>query len=86
MQLIKKPWGYEKIIAHTKDYVGKILFIKKNSRLSLQYHKVKEETIYLYRGKLLLEIGKEKKKINLTSGESFHIKPKLIHRMHAQKN
>ena len=48
---VEKPWGYELIWAETKDYVGKILHIKKGHQLSLQYHKVKEETMYLSSGK-----------------------------------
>ena len=56
---IEKPWGWEKIWAHTDKYVGKILFIKAGHRLSRQYHKVKEETIYVSSGMLYLEIGAE---------------------------
>ena len=42
---VNKPWGHENIWALTEKYVGKILYIKKDKRLSLQFHKVKEETI-----------------------------------------
>ena len=44
---VDKPWGYELIWAKTKDYVGKVLHVNKGHQLSLQYHKTKEETIYL---------------------------------------
>ena len=47
---VDKPWGYELIFAETDKYVGKILYIYKGHELSLQYHKIKDETIYLYRG------------------------------------
>ena len=35
---VEKPWGGELVWAETKNYVGKIIFIKKNNRLSKQYH------------------------------------------------
>ena len=38
----EKPWGYELLFALTPQYAGKILFVKKGNRLSLQYHKEKE--------------------------------------------
>lgn len=78
---VTKPWGYEVIFSLTKDYAGKIIHIEKNSRLSLQYHKEKEETIYLFSGKLKLTIGEQREEIILKPGDSFHIPPKLHHRM-----
>ena len=48
----KKPWGYEIIFTPPQlPRVGKIIFIKKGCRLSLQYHDQKEETICLISGK-----------------------------------
>ncbi|NDD92420.1 cupin, partial [bacterium] len=47
---VEKPWGHELIWGKTPDYVGKLLFIKKGHKLSLQYHQVKEETIFLQSG------------------------------------
>ena len=52
---IDKPWGYEILFAHTEKYAGKLLFLKAGLRLSLQYHEVKDETLYLYQGKALIE-------------------------------
>ena len=48
MIIVEKPWGYEKWIAHTKDYVLKEIFIKKGHKTSLQYHNEKKETNYLF--------------------------------------
>jgi len=47
---VEKPWGYELIYAETEKYAGKILFVLKGHELSLQYHEVKDETMYIYRG------------------------------------
>jgi len=83
MQKINKPWGYEIIFAHTIKYVGKILHINKGERLSLQYHKIKDETIYLQGGEIILEIHQGAKiySINLPVGASFHIPPDTVHRI-----
>jgi len=47
MRRVNKPWGYEIIWAETADYVGKVLHINAGHRLSKQYHKIKEETLYV---------------------------------------
>ena len=78
---IKKPWGYELLFAHTKDYVGKILVIQKNEELSLQYHEQKEESIYVAQGKLEVEIGDET--LVLNRGQNLHIPPGTRHRFKA---
>ena len=80
-KIINKPWGSESIWAHTKDYVGKILFINKGHRLSKQYHEKKEETILVKSGTLSLEVGEEKVEyIELGPGEAYHISPGTVHR------
>lgn len=86
VKFIKKPWGHEEIWAHTDKYVGKILFIEAGKRLSLQYHNLKEETILVKDGKLLLEAGSSKDSLDqivLNPGQTYHIPPKLVHRMSA---
>lgn len=82
MQIVKKPWGHEKIWAQTKDYVGKILFIKAGHRLSKQYHEVKEETILVTQGTLYVYDG-EDKITRVYPGENFHVVPGQIHRFGA---
>jgi len=83
---IDKPWGYELVWAETPHYVGKILVINPGESLSLQYHKIKEETLYLESGECLLEAGEDEsqlKKINLVAGDVFHIPPGYRHRLSA---
>ena len=53
---VDKPWGHELHWAKTERYVGKVLHVKAGHALSLQYHNVKDETIFLWTGKLLFEI------------------------------
>jgi len=82
---VEKPWGYELIWAHTERYVGKILHIRKGESLSYQYHRIKDETIYLLHGLMELEIGDEKRreKQQLEPGACVHIAPGTRHRMTA---
>jgi mannose-6-phosphate isomerase-like protein (cupin superfamily) len=82
---VPKPWGYELIFAKTARYVGKILHISQGETLSLQYHNVKEETLFVVRGelKLTIESDGDRRVLPLREGESFHIPPHLIHRMEA---
>ena len=80
---VEKPWCYEIIWAHTPRYVGKILHVRKGHALSLQYHRTKDETIHLSKGRLELQTGEGdalERRI-LQPGESFHITPGLRHRM-----
>ena len=53
---VDKPWGHELHWAITERYVGKVLHVKAGHALSLQYHNIKDETIFLWTGKLLFEI------------------------------
>jgi len=82
---VAKPWGYELIFAKTDRYVGKILHVNKGESLSLQYHEMKDETLYVVSGELLLtlESAGDRRELILRAGEAFHIPPLLIHRMEA---
>tara|TARA_Y100000004_G_C8937310_1_gene422638 strand:- start:575 stop:931 length:357 start_codon:yes stop_codon:yes gene_type:complete len=79
---VNKPWGHETIWSHCEKFVGKILTINSGHKLSRQYHKIKEETILVLTGTLLLEVGMGEKleKIELKKGQSFHVTPGTIHR------
>lgn len=86
MARIEKPWGYEVHWALCDKYCGKILHIKPNSRLSLQYHKEKEETIYVMSGILSLwESDNEEFVQKLPPGSVYHVKPRQVHRFGADK-
>ena len=82
---VEKPWGHELIWAESPKYVGKKLHIKAGSRLSLQYHRVKDETILVERGEMTLVLGElSPRRVweqTLQPGETFHITPGTVHRM-----
>ena len=82
---VEKPWGYELHWAKTDRYVGKLIHVNKGHALSLQYHNVKDETIFLQSGKLLFEIAIEGKltRREMLPGECVHVTPKTVHRMTA---
>ena len=75
---VEKPWGHEIRWAITEKYLGKILHIDAGHQLSLQYHEVKDESIYILEGTLLV---KDKERVTiLEEGESMRIQPGTVHR------
>lgn len=84
IQRVEKPWGYELIWARTGDYVGKVLHINKGHRLSLQYHKVKEETFYLASGRMTLVFENDRgvlEEVPMGQGDAHHVPVGRRHRM-----
>jgi mannose-6-phosphate isomerase len=82
----EKPWGYELLWAKTEKYVAKILVIKAGESLSLQFHRIKEETLYLESGQCHFEVGDSENAlstIHLHPEMHIHLPPGRIHRMTA---
>jgi mannose-6-phosphate isomerase-like protein (cupin superfamily) len=88
---VDKPWGYELHWAKTGRYVGKLIHVNAGHALSLQYHNQKDETIFLWAGRMTFEIGRDGDSTpdapltqrEMTPGEAVHITPKTVHRMTA---
>jgi quercetin dioxygenase-like cupin family protein len=83
---VDKPWGHELIWAHTDQYVGKILLIESGRRLSLQRHEVKDESIYVLSGRLLLTLEDDAGEVRteeLGPAEHRHIAVGRVHRYEA---
>lgn len=80
---VEKPWGYELIFAHTDRYAGKILHVHAGHALSLQYHNLKDETLYLASGEVEFQVqeGEELVAHRLLQGESYRVRPGVKHRM-----
>jgi mannose-6-phosphate isomerase-like protein (cupin superfamily) len=85
IKTVPKPWGHETIWAHTESYVGKILHIKAGQALSVQYHNIKDETVYLLSGELIYRVwdGDTPRDVDLKIGQAFRITPKTVHQMEA---
>jgi oxalate decarboxylase/phosphoglucose isomerase-like protein (cupin superfamily) len=82
----EKPWGYELLYALTTQYAGKVIFVKKGYRLSLQYHQEKDESMYLLQGKALFTVQPQNGKMSEIVGESgfcLHLPPLTTHRVEA---
>lgn len=79
---VDKPWGHELLLAHTDRYVGKILHIAAGQRLSRQYHRVKDETLYVLSGRLILEVGPADavERVEVPAGLCYRTLPGTIHR------
>jgi mannose-6-phosphate isomerase-like protein (cupin superfamily) len=81
---VDKPWGYELIWARTERYVGKILHVRAGEALSLQYHRVKDETLMVVSGRIQLIYfaeGEPPRSRELSLREPFHVTPGLRHRI-----
>ena len=84
---IDKPWGYELLWAHCDEYVGKVLFVEAGHSLSLQFHRVKDESWYVQSGRAELQLGAAGDPILNSEvvgpGASFHFPPGTVHRVKA---
>ncbi len=84
---IEKPWGWELVWAKTDRYCGKLLHIQKGGQLSLQFHREKDETVYVHEGRIEIEIGAAGDPIPdsevVGPGASFRIEPGTVHRLRA---
>jgi quercetin dioxygenase-like cupin family protein len=86
---VPKPWGWELWWAHTDRYVGKILHINRGQSLSYQFHRKKDETIYLLRGELELELaraGGRRRRRRLVAGDAVRFRPGDRHRLTALRS
>jgi mannose-6-phosphate isomerase len=84
---VEKPWGHELIWSKTDGYAGKILFVRAGECLSLQFHKVKDESWYLLSGRAEVELGAPgERMLNkevVGPGAAFHFPPGTVHRVKA---
>jgi mannose-6-phosphate isomerase len=84
---VDKPWGYELLWALAEGYCGKILFVRAGQSLSLQFHRVKDESWYVLEGRAELELGGPGQKgLDLGvigPGDAFRFRPGTVHRVRA---
>ena len=79
-----KPWGKEELLSLTNNYAMKRITIQAGHRLSLQYHKQKEETIYVVSGILLnWHSDDDDDYLVIKEGEMYHCPPNTVHRFGA---
>lgn len=92
---VNKPWGHELWInGEHPDYAFKELFIKQGHRTSLQYHRIKRETILFLNGSALvhyksslvpneLVTDEDIKTFPVNEGDCLNLMPFIIHRVEA---
>jgi len=84
---VEKPWGHELIWAESEQYVGKVLFVEAGESLSLQFHRVKDESWLIQTGRVKLELGSaggamlEEEVVG--AGATFRFRPGTVHRVTA---
>lgn len=72
-----KVWGGEYWIVN-KEYCGKRLVLNKGYRCSMHSHKIKDETFLVISGKVLMEVGGERKILSV--GDKQYIPINTLHR------
>ncbi|MFC1566603.1 cupin domain-containing protein [bacterium] len=82
MKVVEKPWGQETWFVHNDKYLGKLISIKKDTRLSKQYHEQKQETFYSIKGRFILELNEEL--IEVHERQAITIMPGDVHRVIAK--
>lgn len=83
-QIESKPWGDEIVIAQTEVYVGKILCMHAGHQGGLQFHRVRDETFYLWMGEAQVTYDDGTGKLvrhNMTAGEAFRVPPGAVHQV-----
>ncbi len=84
MKTVEKPWGKEVWFAQTDKYVGKLLYLLPGKRLSLQLHRVKDETLCLLEGDCVIQCGDVEHRFTRIREESLRIAPGTVHRISTQ--
>jgi len=84
----KRPWGGFIKFIDNEPCTVKILFVDKGGKLSLQFHRLREEFWYVISGEIKVTLGrslKSLKKKSLKEGESFKIPKRFLHRIEGIK-
>jgi mannose-6-phosphate isomerase len=83
---VEKPWGHEIWWAQTSRYAAKILVVEQGHALSLQLHREKDETSYLFSGRLKLTTGASESELEtlvIEPGHSWRNEPGMVHSIEA---
>ena len=86
MKHVEKGWGFEKWIANSELYCGKLLCFVKGKKCSWHYHKIKDEVFYVQSGKIKVLFSEQDNIekadfVILEKGDNFHVYRGLRHQM-----
>ena len=77
------PWGFEGVVISTDLYAAKIIVVNNGEQTPYVYHKNQDKSIYILQGVANLRVEGTNKILN--EGDRYHIRPKIMHRVHAIK-
>lgn len=75
----ERPWGVFERYTHNEISTVKLIHIKPNESLSLQYHNHRAEFWKVIKGPAKITVGD--KTVKAQEGEEFFIPVKIVHRM-----
>ncbi len=80
MKAVETPWGSYEVLYEDSSYKVKRIIIKPDKRISLQYHKYRNEHWFVVEGSGMATLGE--KEIMLKKGDSLNILKEQNHRIH----
>ena len=83
---IDKPWGEYVLFAVTPAYAGGVLLMKRGHSASLQFHRERDETLYLHTGRMMIETEDSlgtMHEFEMSPGHSIRFRPGRRHRISA---
>jgi mannose-6-phosphate isomerase-like protein (cupin superfamily) len=83
---VDKPWGEQLVFAVTSTYCGAVDVVRQGQSLSLQFHQLRDETLYLYQGSLQVKFEDESgamRCVDMSPGQSIRFRPLRKHRITA---
>ena len=80
-QWTEKPWGGEWLLRCTETYAVKTLHLRSGCRTSLQYHRVKRETLLPGSGDAVLEIHRDGEVEERPLSVPVELPPGTVHRI-----
>jgi mannose-6-phosphate isomerase-like protein (cupin superfamily) len=84
-RIVDKGWGREVIFADTQKYAGKLLQFGKGNKMSLHFHRDKDETWYVLSGQFSLNTLDMENAEMLTrgfnEGDCLHLPPFSPHQL-----
>jgi mannose-6-phosphate isomerase-like protein (cupin superfamily) len=79
----KRPWGRFERFCKEKCCSVKLIFIKPNEELSLQYHKKRSEFLKIIKGKTIVTLNN--KEIEAKANDEFFVPKKMLHKIKAKR-
>ena len=81
-----KTWGRELLVAHTEQYIAKVLWMRAGTSGPLQYHEQKDETFFLLSGRAQVKYRNDQGEfvtVVMLPGDAYHVPPMAPHQVAA---